>query len=284
MTAYEIISLIISSLTLIATVTISFLIYYLEKARERKKITEINNEIAKNFIIDHDSEIAFIPLCLVASCKNRHRKHYRNIYNDFNKLSNDVQKEVLKQLNYDCDIILDNEWVNEGIRIISKFISDNKLSNVGDFLYDEAKYFHSAFEYYAEEEYSHNDTYLQNYKDEFGLGKFLCSTDGSKKGFLSFRNYFQAYMDKVTIQKDFEAIPPIAYLINVEDFYSCDKKNLCYWIMEMLSVISAYIINTTNKKWILCKGDASPETFEDRYYDVLINLFNLSKSKKSKDF
>lgn len=54
--------------------------------------------------------------------------------------------------------------------------------------------------------------------------------------------------------------------------------------MEMLSVISAYIINTTNKKWILCKGDASPETFEDRYYDVLINLFNLSKSKKSKDF
>lgn len=280
MTTYEIISLIISILSLGATASISFAIYCLEKTSERKMIKQINKERAKDFIIDHDSEIEFIPLCLIASCLNRHHQHHRNMYNDFNKLSNDVQNEVLKQLNYECGLILDNEWMNEGIEFVRQFILNNQLSTTGDFLYDGAKYFHRAFNEYSGEEYDSINIYSKKYEDVFGWESSRFANNNLGKGILSFRNYFQAYMDKVIIQKDsnyLDATPPITYLINIENFHSCPKEeNLCYWIMEMLSVISAYIINTTNKKWILNTGDAFPVTFEDRYYEVLINLYNLT--------
>ena len=280
MTGYEIVSLIISTLSLIATIAISFVVYSLGKKSDEKRLLNENKQKAREFIIDHESEIAFIPLCLIASNLNRHHKHHRQIYNDFNKLDDEIQKEVLKQLNYELEITQDTKWVDSGIDIVRKFISENKLSESSDFLYDGAKYFHRAFNNYSELEYNSRETYVKKYKDFFGWEVFNFSNNKSEKGLLTFSSYFEAYMVKVINEKNElykDSVPPITYLIMSENLHSCEEENVCFWIMEMVNVISAYLINTTNKEWILNTGDAFPETFEDRYYDVLTNLYNLTR-------
>ena len=107
---YEIVSLIISILSLIASGLISFAVFYMGKKVENKRYRADIEYQARKFIIDHgDNDILYLPYCIIASGVNRHHKHLRQIYNDFDALPNDVQKEVLKQAGYDYQIGLTKE-------------------------------------------------------------------------------------------------------------------------------------------------------------------------------
>ncbi len=58
----EQVSLIVDILSLCATIFLTFLIYYLQKKDEKKHDRERNEELARNFIIDNQSEINLPPL------------------------------------------------------------------------------------------------------------------------------------------------------------------------------------------------------------------------------
>ena len=55
--------------------------------KTNKQEREILENKAKQFIIDHDKEIEYMPLCIIANLYDKHRKYGRNIYTDFNKLA-----------------------------------------------------------------------------------------------------------------------------------------------------------------------------------------------------
>lgn len=97
MTGYEITTLIISVLSLFASGFVSFAIFYMGKKSDDKRYKADIEYQARKFIINHgDNDILYLPYCVIASGVNRHHKHIRQIYNDFDALPNDVQKEVLR--------------------------------------------------------------------------------------------------------------------------------------------------------------------------------------------
>ena len=51
-------------------------------------------EDANKFISNNNDEIQFLPLCLIANSYDNHHKFERKIYNEFNVLNRELQKEV----------------------------------------------------------------------------------------------------------------------------------------------------------------------------------------------
>ena len=77
---------------------------------KKEKNERIGNE-AKNFIIDHEKEIDYIPLCLIARAFNNHHKYLREIYNDFNKLNKEIYSTLEKVLINKEDTYLDENGI-----------------------------------------------------------------------------------------------------------------------------------------------------------------------------
>lgn len=57
-------------------------------------------EAARVFLIDNEDEIEYLPLSAIAKSLNLKRKHHRVITTKFLRCSEEVQKEILKQANF----------------------------------------------------------------------------------------------------------------------------------------------------------------------------------------
>ena len=168
MTIADIIQIILGILSLIATVGVSFAIYWLQSRHEKQleRIAKENaekqlKEEADRFLIDNEAERDYLPLCVFASNLHRHERHTRKIYTNFCRCSNDLQNKILEVAEFKCRTIEGNGWLNKAIE---KLEVDIKKYNLGrDYLYDGAKYFHRCFERYREEkwEYSHKQLFKQ---------------------------------------------------------------------------------------------------------------------------
>lgn len=89
-------------------------------------------------------------LAVVSDCKslNLKRKHHRAITTKFLRCSEEVQKEILKQANFQL-IEVSKEQVSAALKRLK---DDIKACGFGqDTLYDGAKYFHRAMERYSDE-------------------------------------------------------------------------------------------------------------------------------------
>lgn len=240
-------------------------------------------EDANKFIKDNNEEIQYLPLCLIANSYDNHHKFERKIYNEFNVLNRELQKEVLKQMCYeDYDVIIGKGWISKSLNLVKKFIQDNDLGR--DLLYENAKYFHRSINYASfdfdgrtETEYIMPDLFGWNTKP---LGK------GRKKKVekICFDSYLTSYLEAkakndVLYQsnKDKKPIDVLAAVIN---FSSASEDCVCCWMMQMvLSVAITMIykqIGIENEEVVLLsRGDATAQTFEDRYLEVLMELYNL---------
>ncbi|MFK4891074.1 hypothetical protein ACI1TF_08835 [Lactococcus petauri] len=117
---FEQVSLIVDILSLCATIFLTFLIYYLQKKDEKKHDRERNEELARNFIIDNQSEINLLPWCMVASnvkdlpalqeWKNK-KKCSHQIYLEFDKQPEGVKNEILRQENITLRLPGTSDWV-----------------------------------------------------------------------------------------------------------------------------------------------------------------------------
>ncbi len=57
-------------------------------------------EAARVFLIDNEDEIEYLPLSAIAKSLKLKRKHHRAITTKFLRCSEEVQKEILKQANF----------------------------------------------------------------------------------------------------------------------------------------------------------------------------------------
>ena len=289
MNKYEIITIVLQALTLVATIAISFVIYFLNNKHKKEEYHRQNEQLAQAFIIDNNYIYDYIPLCIVASALNRHKKHHRALFNEFNKLSDEVQKEVIKQCNYEIDLIKETEWVSKSINYVNKFLNDNNLGNASNnYLYDDGKYLHYAIRYFSEKEYD-DKRYNKKYRNPFPSKKVGFEGNNAVEYLIDFDTYCDDYMFYVirSTRKDFliyksEKIAPrpIKYLEAVENLPSVNTTNedVCYWVLDFVNFFSIYIINTMSSGYPNdYMSDAEIKTFEDKYYEVMLSLYLLYK-------
>lgn len=154
MTAAEIVQIVIGALSLIATVAVSFLIYWfqhrheleLERA-EQKKQDEILEQEAHEFLIKNEAEREYLPWCVIATNLHRHEKHARKIYTNFCACSDKLQKKILEVAEFTLTPIEGTSWVDDSFKLLEECIDKFKLGKQ-KFLNDGAKHFHYAFEDY----------------------------------------------------------------------------------------------------------------------------------------
>ena len=271
----EIANLVISIFSLLATFSISFVIYFLERHNQKIiKEKEVKEE-AKKFIIDNSDELDYLHWATIAVGCYPQNKHVRKIYNNFAYLDDEVKQEVLRQRGLNCKLINNNKWIYEKIKMIQNAIHELDIGD--DFLYDGGKYLTRAYDYKTEfVESLENIKYERDkYNDYFHLNRNFQKHSGK----LTYEQYLEDYLyckfDKPDLMpKDIEVQLPNDYLISMENLRECDEDYLCYWIMIMVEKVITFAIRYLQyKDDEHAETDAQVETFEDKYFLVLYELY-----------
>lgn len=280
----EIANFIIGILSLIATVAVSVVIYWLqhrhelevEKQEETRHIESIQ-ESAKIFIIDNQEDIDLLPLCVIAASASQYKRHKRLIYTRFNKCSKELQKEILRQENIPLSIMDNSNWIDDYLK---KFENDCKKYKMGKtFLYDGAKYLHCAFNNLQSEEVK---DILTNIFDVPYYGRFNFIDNKSDLTF-----YIDMYLEFVLRDRSDTADtpellpqePPMDMLNQMFNFGSCELKILNFWLMEFIisgcvALCRHGLVDDSDAEWRqICIGDDRIETYEDMYYNTLLTLY-----------
>lgn len=280
MTPAEIVQIIIGSLTLIVTAFVPVMIYWLQK-RHEKEIDDVRKEQtakelankANEFLIDHESECDYLPWCVMAAALHRHEHHTRKIYTDYCRCDIELQKEILKQAGFTVESIEDDTWVDKAFDHIREYIKTNALGR--DWLYDGAKYFHRGFERYREEKWEDTPQVFEpviknnTVRTAFGINK------------IDIGSYIDEYLwQKAHTENPSDAenlISPIDYVEKTQSISTCDEKEVCRWIMDIVFNVAIIAHNTDPEKMDndLRENftDAFAETFEDRYYEAMLTIY-----------
>ena len=281
MSLADIIQIIIAILTLVATIAVSFSIYWLQARREKElqKITKQQEhkeleEKAKLFLIDNELEQNYLPWCIIAANINLLDKHTREIYNAFCRCPEELQNEILKQAGFEMESIKGKIWVDDCIKELKKDIQKYSLGR--DYLYEGAKYFHRGYERYRNLKWSDTPRIFEPiYKDNhlrlsFGIDKLDIGS--------YIDEYFYYFIDKRIDFKENAPISPIDYVWNSQKLAYTGEETVCMWMMELIQYIAIIVYNRsgvekTNEE-ILEYTDAQIETYEDKYYATLQALYN----------
>ena len=161
MSAADIIQIIIGVLSLIATIAVSFLIYWLQtrhekeiqKLQEEKERIELETK-AREFLIDNESERDYLAWCIIAANQHPLERHSRKIYTEYCRSTEELQNEILRQAGYNSRLIRDTRWLQN---CKAAFEEELKGFDLGcKKLNNGAKYFHRSYEYYRDLQW--NDT------------------------------------------------------------------------------------------------------------------------------
>ncbi len=273
----EIASIVIQILTLIATVFVSFAIYFLgihnAKILRNKEISEN----AKKFIRDNESEIDYLELATVAAGCFPNDKHTRKIYNYFIELDDETKQEVLKQRKLKCKLITNGGWINGKISLIQKAIK--KLDLGRDFLYDCGKYLHLAYSY--KDKKINISAYDEKYDNFFNV-RYKITNESKKMPYIKYLDdYLYCKCVKPNLMPKDVPPKPNDYLIDVENFSACDEETLSFWMMVMVSNVLHYSNVYLNWKFLVNRevNYFENETYEDKYFSVLFDLYYLKETK-----
>lgn len=273
----EIANLIISILSLISTIAISFVIYFLERRNQKEARNKEIKEAAKRFIIENASELDYLHWATIAVGCFPQNKHVRKIYNAFAFLDDETKLEVLKQRELDCKLLDSSDWIHKKIDLIQKIIQELGIGN--DFLYDNGKYFTRAYRY---KKYSVKDLMIKRYENDKYEDLFqLARAHFKNEGKLTYEQYLEDFLyckfEKPNLMpKDVDIPLPNDYLIAVENLRNCDEIYLCYWMMVMVENVISYAIRYLNyKDNEPSETDAQAETYEDMYFSILYELYYL---------
>lgn len=271
----EIINIVISVLTLVITVFVSFTIYFLEIQNKKSLRKKEVKENAKKFIRDNEIEIDYLELATVAAGCFPNENHAREIYNNFTDLDDETKEEVLKQRKLKCKLIANIDWLYTKISNIREAIEKLDIGN--DFLYEDGKNLTCAFFY--KKDLILENFFSKKYKNIFNVRGSGIRNNGKLAYFEYLNDYLYCKYNKPNLMpKGNELIKPNDYLICEEDLGKCDAKKLSYWMMIMVSEVMLH--STVYLKWkffIDRKLDCVIETFEDKYFSVLFSLYYLKK-------
>lgn len=283
MSGYDIAQLVISILSLIATVAVSVIIYFLESKRDKQidignenaRIRNLEHE-AEIFIIKNGDDIDYLPLCVFANNLNGTRKHKRAIYNNFNICSDELKKIILeKQKIYIKDLPSWN-WFSQCITLFEDKI---ELLDLGRSLYyDDAKYIKYCFDFYGKNEVPDINDRLEfndyDIKDEnlISRGIFTCTLNMYLNHFFAFKNDSRCYKNPDNII--FPSPCDMIYDIAVGD----DEQKYCFWMAHLMRYLCAHIRLTKNENSFYQNSysqaiEINEQFFEDLYYCAVYELY-----------
>ncbi len=316
---YNIVSLVVSILSLGATVAVSFVIYHLEGKRQKAEKSKKLERKAREFIQDNISEKKFLSLAQFAGFLNPLYQHNRKIYNAFNRCDIELQKVILNTLNY-TDLSLEQynkeEFVN---KLLKLFQEDCKKLNLftETFLYDGAKYFHRGLYDWGEMRINGNLTQdLENkesQKNYFNKDYYNFYNKGYSRigehdiwlrllDFVNLNNsddkeqYYKRaksassifYKHKIlysyVVPDSFEEFRDMHKISPLDYYWSliteCAESECCYIVMEMIRNAALIINREMNGEWLHpFECDYEIERNEDLYYCVIQTLFAIYADK-----
>lgn len=281
MSLADIIQIIIGVLSLVATIAVSFLIYWLQ-SRHEKEIQKLQcekerialQEKARLFLIDNQEERDYLPWCIIAANLYPLEKHTRKIYSEYCRCSEELQNEILNQAGYKIKQFTGKYWLQG---CIDKLQQDIEKYNLGrDYLYDGAKYFHRSYDRYRELEWNGTPNIFEPINKENRLMMILNVAQISIGEYID--EYFYYFVDK---KMDFDKetpIPPIDYVWEYQSLAHTREETVCMWMMELVENIATIINNKFGEdvdcQFFLEYTDAQAETYEDKYYETVQALYN----------
>ena len=281
MTSADIIQIIIGVLSLIATVAVSVVIARVETKRAKRQHAEAIQQQVKEFVIDNQSEIDYLPLCVFANAVSPYAANQRQIYNRFNRCKEEVQIEILRNQNIPIGLIKDKSVLDKCLDAFDKQALETELWE-RSWLYEGGKYFHRALDYYREMEV---DDYNPHIFEIPRLNESLAKAFPDFKADLTL--YMDRYLEFVLRDQDdtkdspekLPQIPPFTVIDSLVGAGSCHEPILCFWIMRfIISGCLAFwhhkLVADRDADWRqLNIGDGVIETYEDMYYDTLMMLY-----------
>ncbi|WP_303923627.1 hypothetical protein [Ureaplasma parvum] len=260
MTSLDITTLVISLLSLIATLSISFNIYFIELRKQRERKIERLQQEAKQFIINNLDEKDFIVLCQFIYKLYKHDKHTRKIYYEFVLLNEPVQKEVFKQLEI-LNIVdfKDNEWIANKFSILKDIVNDYQLGNWDDYKFYEN--FNFAYTLFREQKC---DTVFEEIKQNKFGGKNL-----------SFHEYLNEYAHR---SKESDMLAPIDYFIDQNNLNNVfDRQKHAIYKLCLLDLILNELCRSMNNDHRINNEfkyfDCEVIYVEDLYLKILYKLY-----------
>ena len=270
-------------LSLFATIVLTVAIYWLQRSHEKEhEQMEAESkkraiaEAARVFLIDNEDEIEYLPLSTIARSLNLKRKHHRVITTKFLRCSEEVQKEILKQANFQ-PIEVSQKQVSVALKRLK---DDIKVHGFGrDILYDGAKYFHRAMEYYANDKIDTVNPYIFEdiRRTHFYQGDSLkLLKDTSYNGTLY--GYMYDYLHSADLGKSKWLLqPPIDMAQERCDLAGCPEEIMTFWTMRI--VIDCCRVFAESEEDFIFDEDLI-ETQEDMYYYAVMALYSTYIAKK----
>ena len=282
----EIWSFLVDVSSLIVTTVLTIKIYRLERSHEKEREQmEVEArkkavvETARVFLIDNEDEIEYLPLSVIAKSLNLKRKHHRAITTKFLRCSEEVQKEILKQVNFQ-PIEVSKEQVSTVLKLLRDDIKTYCFGR--DVLYDGAKYFHRAMERYSDKEIETVNPYIFEdiKRTHFYQGDSLkLLKDTSYNGTLY--GYMYDYIHSADLGKSKWLLqPPIDMVLSQCDLAGCPEEIMTFWMMRI--VIDCCRVFAESEEDFIFDEDLI-KTQEDMYYYAVMVLYNTYIAKKVED-
>ena len=265
-------SLIIDIFSLIATIFVSFLLYWLEKKKEKeiekqeqKKSDEKIEIEAINFIRNNNKELGYLPLCAFANNLNKLKPHDRNIYNNFFTCSSTLQEKILEMQGYKFTFKT-RTWLSD---CYNKLVADALKYDLGENIkYDTEQYLFKCFSRYKD---------LKRYE----FNPCICPIINENSIFFSIygehhlidiHSYIEDYLN-LTERENIEK--PIDFIY--KRFINGNEKIFCYWFLHLVyslaDIISERYYDSRNPddRYFFMSND----TFEDFFYRTAWLLYEI---------
>lgn len=245
--------------------------------RDEKTRREKLQADAKKFINENARDINLLPLCVVANAYDNHRKYFREIYNRFCVLDDELQEEILKQTKYAFSLTCPDGWVEEANLVAGNFV---KSKSIG------LDFFSSAFGLsdFAER---HPGEHTSDVRGQLGM-----SIPGTDK-YCSLESYLDEYLAAEKTGgdrfKEYEDKRPFDLLFGTSKEGIKDAYRFSRIAIAMTVVVSRIIEKSkgkasTEKLGLISMKYSMLCTVEDVYLYLLMHLYNLhlvsGKSKR----
>lgn len=300
MTIADIIQIILSIFSLIATVAVSVIIYKFERKNERLREKELEKQKAKeieltarNFIIDNQNDIELLPLCIISQCLHGYDNNVRLIYTKFKKCDREAQKEILRQEKCPITLIEDTEWLNKALLRFQKLEKEYKLATTSA-LYDGCKYFYRSYERHKKEKVEDIDPFcfvVPGYENRL---RMMNGNEYLETNLFSYIDPYLAgvYKEIHNIGKGnaiYPSQPPMDVVWEQFDLGTCDESIVCFWLMKYMitscKILFEHELTEIKKEsWRIFDIDESKiETYEDMFYYTALVLYKTLFDLKDKD-